>query len=192
MTPHRRLGSKDSHVRARLVEAAINIAMRDGCAALTAGRLADEVGLSRQSVHYYFGTIEDIFVEIIRFQHEEMIERAKAALRTGNPIRQIWEFRREISSFASEILAMAGRSDIIRQELKRSIDELTDLSASATIAYAETNDITLPMPAEALVVILTSLSYTLALGREFQITNGHEQTVAVIEDWLQSIEKSAG
>lgn len=188
MSAKRRLGARDSQVRAGLVEAATEIVREEGCGALTAGRLAKTAGLSRQSVHYYFGTIEDVFIEILRAQTAEVKKRALESFATGNPLRVIWQFRRATSAMTSELMAMAIRSETIRSEMAKSMDELTGISIAAVEDYARKNAVVFPVPVEAVVLALTNLSYSLALGRELGATMGHEATIDAVEQWLEGIE----
>ena len=153
-------------------------------------RLARTVGLSRQSVHYYFGTIEDIFVEILRSQAGEVRNRAFKSFESGNPLRVIWEFRRATSAMTSELMAMAIRSETIRTEMASYMDELTSISIAAVEDFARRNALDLPAPPEVVVTVLTNLSYTVALGKQLGATVGHEATIDAVERWLRDIEHS--
>ncbi len=191
MSSKRRLGVKDSEVRGKLIDAAIALVQQDGCSALTAGRLAKELGLSRQSVHYYFGTIDEIFVEIIRRQTEEVKSRTAASFESGNPLRTIWNFRRATSAVTAELMAMAQRSEVIRTTLVQSQNELTELSIRAVAKYADGLEHDLPASPAAMAVILTSISYTVSNGRELGATVGHGETIEAIEGWLDEIDRMA-
>ncbi|MCB2059564.1 MAG: TetR/AcrR family transcriptional regulator [Novosphingobium sp.] len=190
MSAKRRLGARDSEVRTRLVDAAAEIVREEGCAALTAGRLAKTVGLSRQSVHYYFGTIEDIFIEILRSQAAEVKRRALESFAAGNPLRVIWEFRRATSAMTSELMAMAIRSEAIRTEMARSMEQLAGVSVAAVEDYARRNSVEFPVPAEVVAFVLTNMSYAIALGRELGATAGHEATIDAVEQWLAKFDRN--
>ena len=59
----RRKGAESSKTRAQLLLAAAQILCDAGARAVTARRLAEQVGLGRHIVHYYFGTIDELFVD---------------------------------------------------------------------------------------------------------------------------------
>lgn len=54
----RRMAADRSKTRAQLIEAAGRLLSKEGYAAVTARRLAEEMGIKRQTVHYYFSTID--------------------------------------------------------------------------------------------------------------------------------------
>src|SRR6195952_6086500 len=86
MRSSRRLGSQDSEVRQRLIDAAIEIIEAEGCSAVTARRLAETVDLKRHIVHYYFGTLEDLFVAVLRHDESRTQSAFDAALERCNPL----------------------------------------------------------------------------------------------------------
>jgi AcrR family transcriptional regulator len=184
-----RLGVRDSQVRARLLETAIAIVEKEGCSALTMGRLAKSAGLTRPSVHYYFGTIEDIFVEILRTRQEEVRRRTLRGLDDNDAIlREIWNFRRAADAVTLEFMAMALRSPKIRDELSKATDELLTIAARAIDAYAKRNGVALPAPAIAIATILRALSYNVAMGKVMGAAVGQQETIDVVEGWLSGFE----
>ena len=60
----RRIGSRDSKTRAQLLDAAERLMRDEGYAAVTSRRVAAEAGLKPQLVHYYFRTMDDLFVDL--------------------------------------------------------------------------------------------------------------------------------
>ena len=66
MTATRRLGASDSDTRARLLDAAEQLMLREGYAAVSSRRVAAEAGIKPQLVHYYFRTMDDLFLETYR------------------------------------------------------------------------------------------------------------------------------
>ena len=70
----RRLGVESSETRAQLIKLAARLIRDEGCAAVTARRLAEDLGLKRQIVHYYFGTIEDLLIVVISAGRRRFID----------------------------------------------------------------------------------------------------------------------
>ena len=71
MTSARRIGAPDAKNRALLLDAAEQLMLEEGYAAVTSRRLANKAGLKPQLVHYYFRTMEELFVEVFRRRAEE-------------------------------------------------------------------------------------------------------------------------
>ena len=78
--------------RAMLIEAAVEIIRTEGYGALSARRLAEKVGLKRQIVHYYFRTIEELLLSVVRFYGDSGLARMREALRDdplhAHPLQQ--------------------------------------------------------------------------------------------------------
>ena len=63
-----------------LLDAAERVMIAEGYAAVTSRRVAAEAGLKPQLVHYYFATMDDLFLAVFRRRAEVGLERQAAAL----------------------------------------------------------------------------------------------------------------
>ena len=63
----------------------------EGYAAVTSRRVAARAGLKPQLVHYYFRTMDDLFVALIRRGAEQNLEHQARALASPQPLRALWE-----------------------------------------------------------------------------------------------------
>src|SRR5579883_2036807 len=90
MTSERRIGSEDSETRERLLDAAEELLGTQGHSAVTVRRVADHAGLKRQLVHYYFRSMEELFLEVLRRAYDRHFARVSDALEAPNPIRSLW------------------------------------------------------------------------------------------------------
>src|SRR3954454_1179544 len=66
---------------AQILEAACRVIVRDGASALRMADVADEAGISRTLVHYYFETRSDLLARVFAYAEDRADERALAALR---------------------------------------------------------------------------------------------------------------
>ena len=71
MDSARRMGAKDSLTRTKLLDAAERLMLEEGYAAVTSRRVGRKAGISSQLVHYYFRTMDDLFLEVFRRRAEE-------------------------------------------------------------------------------------------------------------------------
>ena len=80
----------DSKTRAQLVDAAEQLLFEEGYAAVTSRRVGAKAGLKPQLVHYYFRTMDDLFVEIFRRRADENLAALRAHRRrarlAANPL----------------------------------------------------------------------------------------------------------
>jgi AcrR family transcriptional regulator len=74
--------------RAELVQAAIQVATREGLAATTTRRIAQELGISVGVVHYCFRSKEELLHEVIRVIAEAQVVAARSAIVPGGDVQE--------------------------------------------------------------------------------------------------------
>src|SRR4051812_49712636 len=79
MASARRIGAPDAKNRMVLVDAAEQLLREEGYAAVTSRRVGAKAGLKPQLVHYYFRTMDDLFLEVFRRGADENITRFQRA-----------------------------------------------------------------------------------------------------------------
>jgi AcrR family transcriptional regulator len=184
--PVRRLGVESSENRAQLISLASRLIRDEGCAAVTARRLAEELGLKRQIVHYYFGTIEDLLIAVIRRNIDKLHERIKQDLDSDEPLRVIYRIGNSVTSTVFEFSAMAMRNKAIKAEMQRYLDAFRQIQAQAIERHLERRGITPRTSASATALIINSIAHTLAIEAALGATAGHAETQALLEEWLDA------
>ncbi len=183
-----RKGAQSSEVRAQLVEAANQLIREHGCHAVTAGRLAERVGLKRQIVHYYFGTIDELFVAVLQQEGEKARARFVQALDADQPLRTCWEQANNASAHLLEFMAIAMHSESVKRELTRYADEFRDIQTEALRRYLERRGVAPSVPPVVTALIMASISQAFALEEALGISKGHAETLDYIEEVLSAFE----
>jgi len=180
------MGVESSETRAELIEAAGKLLRKEGCAAVTARRLAEKLGLKRQIVHYYFSTIEHLLVAVIRRDSEEFRERLIRALGSDEPLRVIWELGNNVTATIFEFTALALRRKAIQAEMRRYIAELRRVETVAITRYLELRGIKPTIPPVAIATLIKGIAHTLAVEKALGVSEGHSEMKAIIEHWLRA------
>src|SRR5919205_4498295 len=92
MASARRIGAPDAKNRGVLLDAAEQLLIEEGYAAVTSRRVAERAGLKPQLVHYYFRTMEDLFLAVFHRRAEEGLAVLKTALESPQPLWALWRF----------------------------------------------------------------------------------------------------
>src|SRR3954468_21249647 len=92
MAEPRRPRAATAEKRTRLLDAAERIMLVDGYAAVTSRRVEAESGLK---LHYHFGTLDDLFVAVVRRRGESNVARLADALESPEPLRAWWKLLSE-------------------------------------------------------------------------------------------------
>jgi TetR/AcrR family transcriptional regulator len=191
----RRIGAESSKTRAILLDAAEMLMLEDGYAAVTSRRLAAKAGLKRQLVHYYFRTMDDLYLELWRRYVDKNIIRQARALASPQPIRAMWEYSSDLNdtSLGIEFMALARHRKAIRTELGRTGEWFRSMQSGALSQLLEDYGLkdTLESP-ETLALLITSVSRILVMESGLGIAGGHAQVRELVERWLTRLEGPRG
>jgi AcrR family transcriptional regulator len=188
MVSERRRGGESSAMRAALVEAAEQLIRDEGYPAVTARTLADKVNLKRQIVHYYFHTMDDVFIAVIRQNADRMRARLEAAARSDEPLRALQMLNRDQDQaiLAMELAALANRRPAVRAEVARAATEARALQTRMLSEHLKQRGITPQMQPIVATILLTSLAQVLALEAAIDINSGHAETLKFVDACLRA------
>ncbi len=119
MASARRIGAPDAKNRVVLLDAAEQLLLEEGYAAVTSRRVADRAGLKPQLVHYYFRTMEDLFLAVFRRRAEEGLGVLTTALESPQPLWALWRFstKPEATRLTMEFMGLANHRKALRAEI---------------------------------------------------------------------------
>jgi TetR/AcrR family transcriptional regulator len=188
MASSRRRGAESSAVRAALVAAADQLIREEGYPSVTARNLADKINLKRQIVHYYFHSMDEVFIAVIRSGAEKVRPRLEAALISDQPLRRLWEINSDpaLATLTLELSALASRRPAVRAEVKRCAEEFRDLQTQILIQHLAARGIAPELQPIVATVLLTSLSQVLTLEAAIDIERGHAETLAFVDACLRA------
>jgi AcrR family transcriptional regulator len=165
--------------------------LEEGYAAVSSRRVAAEAGLKPQLVHYYFRTMDDLFLEVFRRRAEEGVERQARALASDHPVRAFWEYSFDPrgTALTMEFAALANHRKVIRAEIARYAEQFRKQQIEALSAVLGRGGVDLgPLPPVVLSVLLTSLSRVLVMERALGMSAGHADTVELVEQCLRRVD----
>lgn len=76
--------------RTRLVDAAERILVSDGHIGVTTRRVAVEAGLNHGLIHYYFGSLDELFAEVFDRFTRRLLERQREMYAAERPFLEKW------------------------------------------------------------------------------------------------------
>ncbi|HTH85149.1 helix-turn-helix domain-containing protein [Mycobacterium sp.] len=191
MASARRIGAPDAKNRGVLLDAAEQLLLEEGYAAVTSRRVAERAGLKPQLVHYYFRTMEDLFLEVFRRRAEEGLGVLRTALKSPQPLWALWRFSTmpEATRLTMEFMGLANHRKALRAEIvyyaERFREEQNKAIASALERYGVgTSDV----PPVVWTVFATSVSQAIVMERALGMSSGHAETFKYCEEWLRRLE----
>jgi AcrR family transcriptional regulator len=191
MTTTRRIGTEDSATRTALLDAALRLMIEEGYAAVTSRRVAAKADLKPQLVHYYFRSMDDLFLALVRRGAEQNLQRQARALASPQPLRALWAFSSDPmgTTLAMEFSALANHRKAIRTELATYAEQFRQLQSEALASVFGAYGIDPEeFPPEAVLVLITSISRLLVLEETLGMTTGHAEMRALVERCLAHYE----
>jgi len=191
MTSPRRIGGPEAKNRGLLLDAAEQLMLEEGYAAVTSRRLASKAGLKPQLVHYYFRTMEELFLEVFRRRAEEGLQVQAAALNSPQPLWALWRFGTDpaFTRISMEFMALANHRKKMRAEIAYYAERFRDQQRQAVTGALQRYGVdTQEIPPVVWTVLMTSLSRFLVLEQAIGMSGGHAETCELVESYLRRLE----
>lgn len=161
--------------------------LSDGYAAVTSRRVATEANVTSQLVHYYFSTMDDLFLALWRRFVTANMERQALALASPDPLGALWNFTCHVAGTALELefIALAHHRKAIRKEIASAADRFREMEIDVLsrvvdeYGFDEGDGF-----AEVLTFLLTSASRSLIMEKGLGVSVGHARTFDYIENWI--------
>src|SRR5262249_20419436 len=142
-------------------------------------------------VHYYFGTMDDLFVAVFRRNAERGAHRMRGALASSQPLWSVWDALHDQSSTAlmTEFIALANHRKAVKAVMVENsrkfrpmqLDGLANVLESYGLDPGE-------WPPAAVIVLLSGISRYLRTDEAFGVGLGHDETVDLVERHIRSLE----
>jgi AcrR family transcriptional regulator len=182
----RRKGVETSEIRAQLLQAAVQILRDEGASAVTTRRLAEQFGLGRHIVHYYFGTIDEVFVAVMREEGARSEEMLREAAKTGDALELLWDSILQSGPVILELMKLAIHHPSIAKEYKIYTERFRLAMSGILETYARLRGIALPASPAATALLLQSVASAIAIEASMGLAMGHEDAEAALLGWLKS------
>lgn len=191
MSTTRRIGAPDAKNRSVLLDAAEQLMLEEGYAAVTSRRVAQKAALKPQLVHYYFRTMDELFLAAFRRRAEHGLRLQAQALQSPKPLWALWRFSIDPAATAltMEYVALANHRKALKAEIAYYAERFREEQRKAVSDVLEGYGMD-PAEVPPLVwsVLITSVSRVLVMEQALGMSAGHAETVAFVERYLRRLE----
>jgi TetR/AcrR family transcriptional regulator len=178
-----------------LLDAAERLLVEVGHAGITTRRLAREARVNHGLVHYYFGSVENLLVQVLERFTERQIVRQRAMYAADIPFIEKWRQAMrylvsedvEYEKIWLELQALAWNRPELHERLAHINEEWRTVLLEAF--EAPHREYGIPMPLDALVSLVVTFNEGIILERLSGITTGHAELLGWIDGWLEQREK---
>jgi len=186
MAQTRRMGVEGSKQRTVLMDAAEAILCDEGYIGISARNVATRAGFTKQLLYYYFRTMDDLILALVRRINERRLERFENALLSAEPLRALWALNTDPSgaALATELTAIASHRDAVRAEIVTSAQQFRALQARTVSKLVSKSGQKASDSAAAIVMIAAALAKTVVSEAALGLTEGHAEALTVVERML--------
>jgi AcrR family transcriptional regulator len=178
-----------------LLDAAERLLVDVGHGGITTRRLAREARVNHGLVHYYFGTVENLLVQVLERFTERQIARQRAMYAADIPFIEKWRQAMrylvsedvEYEKIWLELQALAWNRPELHERLAHINEEWRTVLLEAF--EAPHREYGIPMPLDALVSLVVTFNEGIILERLSGVTTGHAELLGWIDGWLEQREK---
>lgn len=174
--------------REMLLDAAEALMRESGYAAVTSRQVAAKAGLKPQLVHYYFRTMDDLFLAAFHRLATDIIARQDAVDTSDRPLRAMWTILTDsrYRLLISEFVALGNHRPAIRAEFIQFGDHLRQKQVAVMARVLASHNLSeFPWSPAFAAILLHSLARFLAAENELGVSEGHADALSVVNWYIE-------
>ena len=183
------------------LDAAERLLIEVGYSGITTRRLAEEAGANHGLVHYYFGSMENLFVRVLERFTERLVARQRA-MYARTDISGVEKWKTAMGYLESDLAAGYpkiwlelqalgwNRPDIAERVAKVNGEwrqVLTDAFDGMMDEYGLDRE---RFPLAAMVTLVMTFNVGIMVERLSGISTGHVELMDMVDRWLESLEEA--
>ncbi|HTM85097.1 MAG TPA: helix-turn-helix domain-containing protein [Mycobacterium sp.] len=164
--------------------------LEEGYAAATSRRVAARADVKPALVHYYFPSMDELFVAVLAAGAETNLEQQRTAFAEDAPLHALWELNSaKGAQLWMEFMALANHRKAIRSEIAGYADRFRALEETAMASVLRAHRVDAEeFPPVVMSMIVASLARILVLEDGLGISRGHDEAQAFIQRYLARFE----
>lgn len=178
MASTRRVQTRGSQSRTRLIEAACDLLAEEGYQAFSARRVAQKAGLKPQLVHYHFRSMEELIVAVFQRSCANHFALHDEALSSRHPLRAMWALNSNLpeGKRVTEFIALSKVYPALREAMREAGEDFRRLQIEAVerLFVKRRVDHAIMGP-RALVALLAALARNLVIESEVNLSMAHDE-----------------
>jgi AcrR family transcriptional regulator len=166
----------------------------EGYAAATSRRVAAEAGVKPALVHYYFPTMDGLYLEVFRRGAAAYLARQQEALASERPLHALWEtlIAPKDTRLLLEFMGLANHRKEIRAEIAVWQERWREVQTTALNFIVREHGLdTSEFPPAGIAVVIAAVGRMLILEQALGTSGGHDQAVALVNRFLERYEMPA-
>jgi AcrR family transcriptional regulator len=166
----------------------------EGYAAVTSRKVAQKAGLKSHLLHYYYRTMEELFVAVWLRYDDRFLERQASVLASNRPLWELWKISVHTAdtTLRQEFISLANHRKAIRALIARSARRNRNIQVAGINQHFKQRRIGskeyTPM---MLVLLFAFVSRSMITEQNLGVSDHHAEIVGFIEQKIRSIESKS-
>lgn len=171
------LGTRDV-----LLDAAEALMREEGYAAVTTRRLGEKAGVTSPLIHYYFASMDDLFVALYQRHAEKSLPLLKQSLQSGNVLETLWNQSRNSADAALflEFAALSNHRKAVRAEMVKYAEQYRAIQHDCINRFLKERELKPAMDPAAAIIFIAGAGLLLGLESRFGMTFGHQKAEELV------------
>lgn len=186
--------TSSSDTRTRILDATEEIMLEEGYAGVSSRKVSLRAGLKSKILHYYFATMDDLFIAAFQRREDEHFARFAGAAASATPLRDLWTLSIDAASskLYLEFNALASHRPKVREFIARSNTRDRISMATALKAVFQKQGInTEQFPPEVVATAIAGMARVFATDKALGTEEGHSGVLQILDRLLARIEPGA-
>src|ERR1700722_21015818 len=174
-----------------LIAATSQVMVDEGYAAAPSRPGAAQAGGKTALVHYYFPTMDELYLAVFWIGATIYLDRQQKALASDRPLHAFWEtlIAPKDTRLLLEFMGLANHRKEIRAEIAAWSERWREQQIPALNFIAREHDLDPDdFPPAALAVVIAAIGRTLILEQGLGSSGGHDEAIALVHRFLDKFE----
>jgi TetR/AcrR family transcriptional regulator len=177
--------------RTLILDATEKIMVEEGYAGVSSRKVAAKAGLKSNVLHYYFPTMDALFIAAFQRLEDGYDQRFARAAASDLPLHNLWLLARESVSakLILEFTALASHRPAVREIIGRSARRDRSIMTAALdcvfTRYGIDRD---ELPPKVVAILMAGLTRALSTERALGADDGHAEALAFVDRLLGRLE----
>ncbi len=183
--------AENSDTRTRILDATEVIMLEAGYAGVSSRKVAAQAGLKSKILHYYFSTMDDLFIAAFQRREDEHFTRFAGAAASSAPLRGLWSLSIDAASskLYLEFNALASHRPKVRDFIARSnTRDRTALTTALQAVFRNSGIDAGQFPPDVIATVIAGMARVFATDKALGTEAGHAGVLRIVDRLLAQIE----
>jgi AcrR family transcriptional regulator len=184
-------GTSNSDTRTRILDAAEEIMLEEGYAGVSSRKVSARAGLKSKILHYYFATMDDLFIAAFQRREDEHFAHFAGAGASATPLRDLWTLSIDAanSKLYLEFNALASHRPKVREFIARSnTRDRISMTTALRSVFAKHGIDTKRFPPEVVATAIAGMARVFATDKALGTEQGHAGVLQMVNRLLEHVE----